>query len=129
MILRRFKLQPFLATAAVACAFTGCSNLPTSGPSQEEIQKAAAQPGGGGIQVIDVDDRVARTLLAARRFSLFSETLGDAPATGNRVGHGDMLEISLWEAPPATLFGGGGVVDPRSQQDFKSPGRGSGSKK
>lgn len=116
---RRYRPHLLLATAVAACALTACSSLPTSGPSLDEVQKSAAQPGVGQIQIIDVDDQVARKLLAARRFSLFSDTLGDAAATGNRVGLGDVLEINIWEAPPATLFGGG-VVDPRSQSTVRA---------
>ncbi len=70
------------------------------------MQDAAAQP-GALIQVVDVDDRVARRLLAQRRLSLFSETLGLQAAPALVIGNGDTLEVSIWEAPPATLFGGG----------------------
>jgi len=62
--------------------------------------------------VVELDDAVARRLLAQRSQSLFSETLGNAAAASHKVGPGDVLEISIWEAPPATLFGGG-VVDTR----------------
>jgi polysaccharide export outer membrane protein len=44
-------------------------------------------------------------VIDANRASLFSETLGDAPPTGSIVGRGDMLQVSIWEAPPAVLFG------------------------
>lgn len=95
-------------------ALVGCSNLPTSGPSEEEVRRAASAPGASAIQVVDIDDRVARQLLAQRRYGLFSETLGSAAVVGSAIGHGDTLEISIWEAPPATLFGGGGTIDPRN---------------
>jgi polysaccharide export outer membrane protein len=36
---------------------------------------------------------------------LFSQTLGDAPPNGNLIGPGDVLEVTIWEAPPAALFG------------------------
>jgi polysaccharide export outer membrane protein len=62
--------------------------------------------------VVDVDDAVARQLLAQPRQPLFSETLGGQKVRLPDIGHGDSLEITIWEAPPATLFGAG-VVDPR----------------
>lgn len=44
---------------------------------------------------------------------MFSEALGQSRPTASGIGRGDTLEISIWEAPPATLFGGG-AIDPRS---------------
>jgi len=55
------------------------------------------------VQVIDVSDVVTRRLLAQRTQRLFSETLHDKPVP-RTVGAGDVLEVSIWEAAPATLF-------------------------
>lgn len=38
----------------------------------------------------------------------FAQALGNAAPVGTVVGVGDSLEVTIWEAPPATLFGGGG---------------------
>jgi len=35
---------------------------------------------------------------------MFSETLGNKRIVSRTVGPGDMLEVSIWEAAPATLF-------------------------
>jgi polysaccharide export outer membrane protein len=86
---------------------TGCSNLPTSGPGRSDFRDAAARPGTQAVQIVDVNDAVARKLLAQRRQQQFSESLGQARNTDPTIGAGDALEINLWEAPPATLFGGG----------------------
>jgi len=83
----------------------GCVQLPTSGPSNRQIEASAAGPSAAAIQLVDVDDAVARRLLAQRTEHRFSETLGQAPAPDAGIGPGDVLEISIWEAPPATLFG------------------------
>jgi polysaccharide export outer membrane protein len=88
--------------------------MPTVGPSSEEIAASAASAAPGGIQIVDVDERVARRLLAQRRHRLFSEALGDSRRTQQPIGAGDTVEVNIWEAPPATLFGGGMALDPRS---------------
>jgi polysaccharide export outer membrane protein len=36
---------------------------------------------------------------------MFSETLGTTPIDAQRIGAGDVIEVSIWEAPPAALFG------------------------
>jgi polysaccharide export outer membrane protein len=89
-----------LATVLVS----GCAGfLPSIGPSRSEIAKAKTKLGTSAIQVIDVDDAVTQKLLAQRTQRLFSETLRGGPI-GRTVGAGDVLEVSIWEAAPATLF-------------------------
>jgi len=115
--------SPSLATrhfgffvASVCLVLTGCSTypswLPSAGPNAKQVAAAPQSPAVAGIQVIDMSDAVARKVLASQQRSLFSETFGDSIVTGN-VGAGDVVEISIWEAPPANLFGSA-VVDPRS---------------
>ena len=87
----------------------GCASLPTTGPSSKQIEASTAGPSAGAIQIVEVDDAVARRLLAERTQRLFSETLGEAAGPYTGIGPGDMLEVSIWEAPPATLFGTGGT--------------------
>lgn len=99
--------------------FAGCSQLPTIGPSQRDIEQIQAVPGAAAIQVVDLDDATARRLLAQNRSKLFSETLGQAASPAAMVGSGDTLEVHLWEAPPATLFGGG-ASDPRSPSSARA---------
>ena len=103
-------------------AQVGCQYLPTVGPSLSDIEKQvgplriseAGKPRLAGIQIVDVDDAVARQLLALRSQQLFSETLGNVNPDVQSIGAGDVIEVSLWEAPPATLFGSGQSLDPRA---------------
>lgn len=98
--------SPLLLAAAL---LSGCASLPTSGPSTREIEKAGLSSAANAIQIVEVDDAVTRRLLAQRKQNMFSETLGNAASTSHQVAAGDVLEISIWEAPPATLFGGGAL--------------------
>lgn len=54
---------------------------------------------------MDVDDSVLQRVSAANEETFFSKTFGDAPPYGTVVGKGDVLDVSIWEAPPAVLFG------------------------
>jgi len=85
---------------------SGCAGfLPGIGPSRKAIDEAKPQPNTIAIQLIDINDAVTRQLLAQRELRLFSETLGNQRIASRTVGPGDMLEVSIWEAAPATLFG------------------------
>jgi len=89
-----------------ATLLSGCATyFPTVGPSRSAIEGTAAPPAAAAIQVVDVDDEVTRRLLAQRTRHLFSETLGNRPNELQPVGSGDSLEVFIWEATPATLFG------------------------
>lgn len=109
--------RPLILALATALLATGCANVPTSGPSRSEIASTAQidLPGTTSVQIVPVNEAVARRLVSRRTVSLFSDTLKEG-TTGSyaKAGPGDTLEVSIWEAPPATLFGVGGGTDPRS---------------
>jgi polysaccharide export outer membrane protein len=95
-----------LAVAVVSLLLVSCASfLPTSGPSRSEISKAKTPVNTAAIQVVDVDSEVTRRLLSQRTQRLFSETLRNPSAALRTVGPGDVLEVTIWEAMPATLFG------------------------
>jgi polysaccharide biosynthesis/export protein len=106
-----------LALITLATLLGGCSTypkwLPSAGPSAEQVQQTTAAPGSSAIQIVDVTDAVARKLLASQKLSLFSEMFTASAQSGYVVGAGDVVEVSVWEAPPASLFGSG-AIDPRS---------------
>lgn len=102
-------LRTFSCIVPLAGLLSGCGIVSSTGPSPGAIQKAAAPANASGIQIVDVTDAVARRILATQAKSMFSETLGDGHPAGTIVGIGDLIEVNLWEAPPAALFGGGGA--------------------
>jgi polysaccharide biosynthesis/export protein len=107
--------------ALIAClgfgaSLSGCATfpgwLPTSGPSREQVIEAKGGRPDFPIQVVDLTDVVARRLLANQKRSLFSDTLVNKSAISYNIGPGDVVEVSIWEAPPAALFGAT-ALDPR----------------
>jgi polysaccharide biosynthesis/export protein len=111
---RAVALVPVLA--AFSIVFGGCAYIPTSGPSVKEVSTSAAT---GAIQLVDVDASVVQQLVTHRKQKLFSESLTAEIQSGYRVGAGDVIEVSIWEAPPATLFSNSSV-DPRTQSSTRA---------
>jgi len=99
------RTYPSVAATLGAILLAGCAGfLPTIGPSRSQVDNAKPKPNAAAIQIIDIDDVVTRQLLAQRALHMFSETLGNKRIASRTVGAGDVLEVSIWEAAPATLF-------------------------
>lgn len=96
-----------LALIVMAGAMSACSGLGAAGPRTGQILKAdkAAVANQTQIQVVPLDEQVARRVIAANAYRTFAEVLGGARPVGSIIGPGDVLAISIWEAPPAVLFG------------------------
>lgn len=93
----------------LAIGTSACSTLGAGGPTTSQVTKADGAPiAGAQIKIIQVTDAITRQLVASNRKPLFSDTFGQIPPVGTVIGRGDILDISLWEAPPAVLFGTAG---------------------
>jgi polysaccharide biosynthesis/export protein len=111
-----FGLTSYLATSlrwasavATAMVLVGCasisSTLPGSGPSVETTT-SPEQLRTHGIRLVEVTPATARELADARPRQSLVRELGAGQAKEPRIGVGDVVEVALWEAPPATLFSG-----------------------
>lgn len=114
-----------LALVTAAALLSGCSSFGASGPSSRTILASGDKPlGRAAISVVPLTDNVARQLIAADRLQSFSELFGETEYMGSYVGRGDVLEISLWEAPPAVLFGTTLLSGPvATSQSLTQPGQ------
>jgi polysaccharide export outer membrane protein len=79
----------------------GCATS-ASGPTFAEV----ADQGKKDIHVIKVDASVAQRVLQAQQVHSFTQREA-TPNIGEdfKLGAGDVIEVSVWEAPPASLFG------------------------
>lgn len=116
----------FCAALAAVVGLSGCSTypqwLPSAGPSLEQVSEVEDAPvplGEHSIRVVEVTRELSRKLRAAPNERSFGQVWGQpapgAPNTsaGFGLGAGDVVEVSVWEAPPAALFGTS-VVDVRA---------------
>ena len=105
------------AALSLSACSTYSSGIASSGPSRELVEGAVnnqATADFPGIQLVEINDAVARRILSSQKQQLFSEVWGAPAKNGFPIGSGDVIEVSIWEAPPAVLFGGGTAVDPRT---------------
>ncbi len=89
----------------------GCTSLGAAGPSAGQIERiAGADYAGSQIALVPLDLASRQQVAAYERAQGLAERLGDSSPEAWLIGSGDTLDIALWEAPPAVLFGGGAVI-------------------
>lgn len=103
------NLRGMLAAALLAAPLAACSSLGNVGPSTSAIRNSNGQDyAGSGIIVVDLDDQALERVTNYARSQSLAEVFGDSPPVSAVIGRGDVLDVTIWEAPPAVLFGGGG---------------------
>lgn len=104
-----FKTKSLRAAASVLllAGLSGCASesswLASDGPRTGTVETSGktAVP----IRVLDVDGDLAAKVASSRRVREFSEVFGTTAPSDLLIGAGDELEVAIWEAPPAVLFG------------------------
>ncbi|MDH3001339.1 sugar ABC transporter substrate-binding protein [Chelonobacter oris] len=95
-------------TLSLCClALTACHIMPTSGPSQSRVMDLQDQGDENlpTVEVVEVQDAVATALFNQQLAQSFSH-FANANSYNGAVSVGDTLDVMIWEAPPAVLFGG-----------------------
>ena len=92
-----------------AMGISGCATFPgwiaASGPSREQVLEKHETGRIEGILLVDVNDALARELAFNKKLDQFDKVFPNSGTNNYAFGPGDVLEVSLWEAPPAMLFG------------------------
>ncbi|MFZ3358964.1 MAG: polysaccharide biosynthesis/export family protein [Xanthobacteraceae bacterium] len=93
-----------IAVLAVAALLNGCG-LPAAGPQASDIV-AQESPQGvlGGYVLVDVDERVASITAAQPRESFKRVFTAGRPPPDLRIGVGDSVVVTIWEAAAGGLF-------------------------
>ncbi|OSI09500.1 polysaccharide biosynthesis/export family protein [Neisseria canis] len=97
-----------LILVMIILGLSACGSIPSSGPSGRKISQLERQQTNVNVpkvELIEVNDTVVRNLYQQQLRQSFL-SLESNQASPNAVGIGDVLDITIWEAAPAVLFGG-----------------------
>ena len=99
-----------LALLLTSIAVTGCATLGAAGPGTKAVSNAGgASLAGSEIALVDLDQAAILRVAGLARARNFSEVFGSESADAQVIEPGDMVGVTIWEAPPAVLFGTGGL--------------------
>jgi polysaccharide biosynthesis/export protein len=93
-----------LLAVAAPLAFAGCSSIPGAGPSTGDVAEQAGPPAAPSYELVDVDASIVETL-RHRGPDSFRAHFGDyRPSLEPRIGIGDTVSVTIWEAAAGGLF-------------------------
>lgn len=96
-----------LAAIGVCAGFlvAACSSLPTAGPTASDVKHQEIRDTEVRFDLVDIDDNVVTALLAVphESFQARFKKYGKPPQP--RIGVGDAVVVSIWEAAGGGLFG------------------------
>jgi polysaccharide export outer membrane protein len=111
------KISGFSGIAALCLLLNGCGTMPgwisSSGASRQQVMEMPKEEETHleGVKLVVVNDALARRLAAGKVLGRFSDVFRDYTVNNYAIGPGDVLDVTIWESPPAMLFGAG-LMDP-----------------
>lgn len=107
MVFKMMFLRNMTVLAVSLGILSACSLLPSSGPSTGKVVALGQRNEANipDVELVDVNADVAASLYQAQVGQSLAQ-LGEGHASVGAIDVGDMLDITIWEAPPAVLFGG-----------------------
>lgn len=105
--MRFLRCRQGVAVALASLALASCQAF---GPSSAALSQGGVVPrsngGSANIRIVQVSSDAAYQLPPPPVEQSFAAALGRVKPIGTTVQTGDAVEVTIWEAPPATLFGG-----------------------
>lgn len=115
----------YLTLSIIVMALSGCQAIsnwqPTSGPSKKAVEQQV-DTSVTGLTIIDIDNAVASLSSQFIKTGRFSDFGYKSTSFGNTINAGDVIDVSIWEAPPALLFGtASDIVGMSGSKEVKLP--------
>jgi polysaccharide export outer membrane protein len=92
--------------SAILIAFTGCSSIPNSGPSADDVVQQAGSAASRRYEIVEIDFSTIDILRRNEADSLLSRFGDYRPSLEPRIGVGDSVSATIWEAASGGLFSG-----------------------
>lgn len=104
-------MPKFIVMAVSLALLTGCSILPSSGPTTSDVTSQASTEEFQRYEVLDVTPAVNAVLQRRPPDSLLANFGDHRPPVETRLGVGDTVAVTIWEAAAGGLFSAPLVTD------------------
>ena len=98
-------MKAVCAIGLLGCLLAGCSSLPTAGPTLRDVKEQAAENNATRFDLIDINDNVVTALRAQPKESFQARFKKYGKPPQPKIGIGDSVVVSIWEAAGGGLFG------------------------
>jgi polysaccharide export outer membrane protein len=89
----------------LACLVAGCSALPTAGPTARDIRHQETENNQARFDLVDINDNVVTALRSQPKESFQARFKKYGKPPQPKIGIGDSVVVSIWEAAGGGLFG------------------------
>src|SRR5437660_702494 len=100
-----------LLAGAACLAFAGCSTISGTGPSAGDVAAEAGTGAAPRYELVDIDSPVVEILRHRGPASLLAHFGDYRPSVEPRIGMGDTVSVTIWEAAAGGLFSAPLVTD------------------
>ncbi|MFB0610763.1 polysaccharide biosynthesis/export family protein [Aurantiacibacter poecillastricola] len=94
------------SVALLALVVSGCSTLGAAGPSSREVRSAEDESyAAADIEVVQLDHEAIVRIAEFSEARTFAQVFGNVEIAAPLIERGDTIDVTIFEAPPAVLFG------------------------
>jgi polysaccharide export outer membrane protein len=98
-------MKAVCAIGLLACLIAGCSSLPTAGPTLRDVKQQVVENNATRFDLVDINDNVVTALRAQPKESFQARFKKYGKPPQPKIGIGDSIVVSIWEAAGGGLFG------------------------
>ncbi|MCB2087736.1 MAG: polysaccharide biosynthesis/export family protein [Sphingomonadaceae bacterium] len=110
-MIRSLRVTRPFAIAALAALLGGCTSFGAAGPGTGSVQAAAGENyAGANIAIVELDRAATNRIASLGKANSFAEIFGNRSVSAPLIERGDMVGVTIWEAPPAVLFSVSGTA-------------------
>ncbi|WOJ90543.1 polysaccharide biosynthesis/export family protein [Methylocapsa polymorpha] len=110
-MLNIFRALAGVLPAAALLILAGCASIPNSGPSADDVAQQAGTAIAQRYEIVDINFSTVDVLRHNGPDSFLSRFADYRPSVEPRIGVGDSISVTIWEAASGGLFSGSLATD------------------